>query len=107
MQHATTPDRRITVLGALWALALLGWIVLLTIEWYLTGATACPLTPTSSLYGTSGWSWLPPGRTCTWEIPGGTHTDGPPSARVGIAILFVLWGASLLVLHRSRTGVST
>lgn len=97
-------DRWVTGLGALWALALLGWIVLLAIEWYLTGPTNCPLTPTSSLYGTAEWSWLPPGSTCTWEVPGGTHTDAPSSARVGIVILFILWGGSLLVLRRSRKG---
>lgn len=103
--RGSRPGRWITGLGALWALALLGWIVLLVIEWYSSGQTACPLTPTSSRYGTAGWSWLPPGRTCTWEVPGGMHTDGPSSARIGIAILFLLWGGSLLLLRRDRKGI--
>lgn len=98
----STWNRGTTALGVLWTLALLGWITLLGIEWYFTGSTACPLTPTSSIYGTAEWSWLPPGRTCTWQLPGGTHTDAPSLARVGIALLFILWGGSLLVLRRNR-----
>lgn len=97
-----TWSRGTTVLSVLWALALLGWIALLGIEWYVTGSTACPLTPASSVYGTAEWSWLPPGRTCTWQLPGGTHADAPSPARVGIALLFILWGGSLLVLRRHR-----
>ncbi|WP_344126196.1 hypothetical protein [Saccharopolyspora halophila] len=60
------------------------------------------MTPSSSPRGTPEWSWLPPGRTCTWQLPEGTHTDTPSLARVGIALLLILWGASLLLLRRTR-----
>jgi hypothetical protein len=87
-------------LSWVWALALLVWIGLLAAEWYLTGDVACPLDPNSSVYGTAQWSWLPPGRTCTWQLPAGTHIDGAPTARLGTLLLFALWGASLLLLRR-------
>lgn len=92
------------VLSAVWGASLLGWVALLAVEWYLTGPAACPLNSTSSIYGTEQWSWLPPGRSCSWELPGGTHTDGPPTARVGILLLFALWGLSLLLLRRRKEG---
>lgn len=98
----TTTEPKLKALGAVWALTLLGWIVLLAVEWYFTDGVACPLDPNTSLHGTARWSWLPPGRTCTWELPAGTHTDDPPTARLGMLLLFVLWGASLLLLRRRK-----
>lgn len=94
------------VLSALWIGALLIWVGLLAAEWYLSGPTACALDPASSLYGTSQWSWLPPGRTCTWQLALAdrtyTHTDDPPTARLGVLLLFALWGASLVLFRRRR-----
>jgi hypothetical protein len=56
-------ETKLKALSAVWALALLGWIVLLAAEWYFTDGVACPLDPNSSLYGTAPWSWLPPDPT--------------------------------------------
>jgi hypothetical protein len=98
----TLTEPKLKALSAVWALALLGWIVLLAAEWYFTDGVACPLDPNSSLYGTAQWSWLPPGRTCTWQLSEGTHTDGPPTARLGMLLLFALWGASLLLRRRKE-----
>lgn len=92
------------VLGWLWALVLLGWIGSLVVEWFFTSDVACPLDPNTSVYGTAQWSWLPPGRVCAWQVPGGTHTDGAPASRVGMLLLFALWGASLLLVRRSKEG---
>lgn len=89
-------------LSAIWVLALLVWDILLAAEWYFSGPVSCALDSGSSVYGTAEWSWLPPGRTCTWDLQGVTHTDGPPAARLGMLLLFVLWGVSLLLL-RPRT----
>lgn len=95
-------ETKLKALSAVWALALLGWIVLLAAEWHFTDGVACLLDPNISLYGTAQWSWLPPGRTCTWELAEGMHTDGPPTARLGILLLFSLWGATLLLCRQKE-----
>lgn len=92
------------VLSWTWALVLLGWVALLAVEWSLTSDVACPLDPNTSVYGTARWSWLPPGRACTWQVPGGTHTEEAPASRFGMLLLFALWGASLLLVRRSESG---
>lgn len=89
-------------LSAVWVLALLVWGVFLGVEWYFSGPVSCALGSGSSVYGTAAWSWLPPGRTCTWDLQGVTHTDGPPVARLGMLLLFVLWGVSLLLLRPGK-----
>lgn len=90
---------KLGLLGAVWALALAGWIIMLAAEGYLAGTTSCELGPGTSVFGTAEWSWLPPGRTCTWELPGGPHADEPPVARLGVLLLFALWGGSLMLLR--------
>lgn len=94
--------RTFSALSAVWVLALLIWGVMLGVEWYFSGPASCALDPGSSLYGTAEWSWRPPGRTCTWNLEGVMHVDGPPAARLGVLLLFLLWGASLLLLRPSR-----
>ena len=49
----------------LWALG-----VLLTLAWLVAPAVAvCELVPGSSVLGEASRSWLPPGTTCTYELP--------------------------------------
>jgi hypothetical protein len=81
-----------------WMLATLGWIGLLTAERLLMGATSCEYQGVDSIYGEASWSWAPPGVTCTYDL----SIDGravevvedPPVARIGTAVVLVLWGAS-------------
>lgn len=70
---------------------------LLAAEWFLTSPIGCPLAPGSSVFGTAQWSWLPPGRARAWEVPSGTHPDGPPFARLGMPLLLAPRGTSLLL----------
>lgn len=87
-----------------WVVALVGWVCLLGLERATMGPTSCELATGSSIYGDASWSWLPPGVRCEW----GTEVEGepvriaedPPVARVGTAIVFLLWGGSLWVLSR-------
>lgn len=90
----------------LWATASLAWIAVLALEWFTHGSTSCPLVPGTSFFGTSSWSWWPPGQVCVWELPvyGETYTvtQEPPTARLGILALLLLWGASILTLGSRR-----
>ncbi len=104
--NTTSTKRTLVACSVVWALALLGWLILLALEWYSTGPSACALDPAASVYGTAQWSWLPPGRVCTWSLPSGTHTEGAPLARVGMVALFALWGASMLVLRARGKGTA-
>lgn len=91
-RYTTSAKRTLVACSVVWALAVLGWLILLAIEWYSTGPSACALDPSSSAYDTAQWSWVPPRRVCTWSLPSATHTEGAPLARVGMAVLFALWG---------------
>ncbi|GLU49893.1 hypothetical protein [Nocardiopsis ansamitocini] len=90
--------------GIAWLAATALWLGLLVAEWATSGPTSCDLSPGSSVFGTVSWSWLPPGRTCTWVLglDSGpvTVVHGPPTARLGTAAVLALWGASLVLLGR-------
>ncbi|GHC80017.1 hypothetical protein GCM10007079_18680 [Nocardiopsis terrae] len=95
--------------AAPWILVTLAWFVLLGFEWYISGPSSCPLEDGTSLYGTSAWSWFPPGQVCVWEVTVGgepyTVTERPPVARLGILAVLLLWGVSVLTLVlRRRSG---
>lgn len=106
VERRPSVNRPFILWAVLWLTVSCAWIALLTLEWLTHGPVSCPLEPGTSLYGTSSWSWLPPGRVCTWEITvdAGTYTvtDEPPIARLGIAALLLLWGASILTLVSRR-----
>ena len=69
-------------------LLVIGWVV----SAVYSGDTACEFTPGSSNYGEASVSWLPPGRTCTYQDatdPGQPHVDSPDWSRflvLGIAV---------------------
>ncbi|MGW5878073.1 hypothetical protein ACWFMI_16165 [Nocardiopsis terrae] len=95
--------------AALWVLVTLAWFALLGFEWYASGPSSCPLEAGTSLYGTSDWSWFPPGQVCVWEVTVGGEsypvTEQPSVARLGILAVLLLWGTSVLTLGlRRRSG---
>lgn len=110
MKTSTRPTARSQVLlglAGLWLLATFGWLALLGVEAATSDSlTACPLSQEASIYGEAHWSWLPPGRVCQWQVQvGGTNVTvekGPPTARIGIGIVLVLWGGALALVRRSQ-----
>jgi len=95
----------------LWAVASVGWILLIAAERALMGPTSCEYQDGDSYYGEASWTWLPPGATCEWHLRIDGRTvdviEQPPEARLGVAVALALWGASLiaiavLVLPRPR-----
>jgi hypothetical protein len=96
---------------AIWALALTAWVGLLAAERVLVSPSDCPLVEGSSDYGEASWSWYPPGVTCTWDLrPRGVDlviTREPPTARVGIALVLLLWGATLVAVTLRPGGAGT
>lgn len=62
---------------ACWGLAVLAALAVLAIPSFV-GDTGCELVPGGSFFGRAGRSWLPPGTTCTYDVPGvGRYVDGP------------------------------
>jgi len=105
-----TPARapaRVLALGwaALWLLACCAWIARIGLEWYLSGSVLCMLEG-SSFIGESSWSWLPPGQVCTWEVTAAgqsfTITEEPPTERLVVPVLLLLWGVSVATLGLRR-----
>lgn len=93
----------------LWAVTTVGWLGLIAVERAFKSDMTCDLVEGGSDYGDATWSWFPPGVSCTWDLqPRGVDlviTEDPPAARVGMALVLVLWGASLAGLAmRRRSG---
>ena len=100
---------RFIIVVLVWALALTGWLSLLGLERSMMGSISCELGDSTSLYGKASWTWDPPGVRCVY-LPKDTGlsfriVEDPPVARLGIAIAFVLWGLTLLVLRPRSTRV--
>jgi hypothetical protein len=84
---------------ATWTVCLGVWLALLDVEhsWGCNGFQ----TSDSNVDGTQQWQWFPPGMSCTYHVAGQTHTDSPPTARIGILALLVLWPTSTIALGRA------
>ena len=98
-----TYSRRFRISVVIWAVALAGWISILALTRVTMGSTSCELTEGHSIYGEASWSWMPPGVHCVWP-KSETGFDirieePPPVARLGIAIAFLLWGITLVLLR--------
>jgi hypothetical protein len=102
---------------ATWAIVVAIWIALLDFD----RSTGCPdfaPPPDSSApyQGKAHWQWLPPGNRCEYRVftfetvndRGDyvyVHTDDPPTARLGILGLLVIWPvASVAFAPCRRTG---
>jgi hypothetical protein len=67
--HPKNRHRQGRALTAAWTLVALAWLGSLAAERTLFyDRTSCELVSGSSLYGRPGWGWIPPGRTCTFEL---------------------------------------
>ena len=93
----------------LWALC-----VLVTLAWLAGPAVAvCELVPGSSVLGEASRSWLPPGTTCTYELPIGpgepvVFVERPSALRlvvVGVVVAGPL--AGWLLRRRPATAAVT
>jgi hypothetical protein len=91
---------------AVWLLVALCWVLLLVAEKLTTDSLACELVPNSSIYGQADWSWLPPGKSCTWtgNVHGAevTFTEGPDSHLLVIALGLVCTALLFVVGRVSR-----
>ena len=91
-------------------LLILSWAVgaLLVIGWwgvYLWAGDSCELGAGTSVYGRAGWTWAPPGWSCSWTTAAtgvGPLSSGP-SAGPALATLALL-GWPLPVWVGSRAG---
>ena len=91
--------------AGLWAVLALGWVAALAGVRVLSGMhpdSSCELFPGESGLGTPGWSWVPLGRTCTYELdPSIVFTTGPGGLPSLTGLALVL-GASRLLRERRR-----
>lgn len=89
---------------AAWAVSVVAWVAYLAFEAVIT---TCEFAPGTSIYGHPNWTWLPPGTECTYDERAtggfGRHVDPPPSDRLGIALVFVLWPITLASVRAEVT----
>jgi hypothetical protein len=94
------------VLTTLWVLVALAWLGSLAAErTVLYNRTSCELASGSSVYGTPGWEWIPPGRTCMFKLDDSlpAFTTHPGAAALAVMpTLLVVFGA-LDVVRRRET----
>lgn len=87
---------------ACWALSVAAALAVLAIP-TIIGATGCKLVPGTSFYGTMSRSWLPPGATCTYDVPGiGRHVERPSPFTLAPFAVAVLGLPVLRHLTRGR-----
>ncbi len=87
------------------------WVcgLLLAVGWWALsatrGTTSCELGQGTSVYGQPGWSWAPPGPTCTWtaDQTGVVEITAGPGVAPALATV-VLLGWPLLVAAGYRAG---
>jgi hypothetical protein len=93
--------RRVAAVG-LWSIVVMGFVAWLGVEAALMGPAACELTPGTSIYGESAWSWWQLGQVCTWELPvaeaGLEYERGPGFSRWLLVIVPAMWAASSRLL---------
>lgn len=84
------------LLWAVCGLALAGALALEAYEVLAMRSIACELVPGSSVYGHASWSWLAPGKTCTYALPATPiYVDAPAPARVALVALLAAWPATM------------
>lgn len=102
LSSAATPlrIRRLTTGVVLWLAALTGYVIALLVRHHFGGSLSCDLLASTSNYGEPGWSWLPPGTTCTYSVGAAeeftTFTTGPGPWTYVVPTLLICWAVSLL-----------
>jgi hypothetical protein len=99
----TNKTLRSAVAGSLvlWLACAVVWIALLMFEKWGTCPAFQPDDSGGGLIGDARWHWLPPGNSCTYRIGDQTHTDEPPTARLAVLALLILWPTSTVVIARA------
>jgi hypothetical protein len=90
----------------LWSIVVVGFVAWLGVEAALMGPAACELTPGTSSYGESAWSWWQLGQVCTWELPDAAgrleYERGPGFSRWLLVVVFAMWAASSRLLGTTK-----
>jgi hypothetical protein len=96
------PGRWLVTLGYVVWVGSVVYVAACLVAASLLGDLSCELVPGSSLYGEASRSWLPPGRTCTYdlsaigsELPGSFVTTTPSPLRL-VFVAIAIAGLPLL-----------
>ncbi len=96
--------RRLTTEAFLWVLGFSVYVAALVVRHQLFRTTSCELLASTSNYGEPGWTWFPPGTTCTYTVWDGhygtTFTTGPGPWTYVLPTLLSCWAFSILRRRR-------
>lgn len=77
------PGRWLVILGFAATVLSVLYVVACLAAPSLSGDVSCELTPGSSVFGEATRSWLPPGRTCTYDLTEyGRYVSSPSPLRL-------------------------
>jgi hypothetical protein len=96
-----------------WWVVAVAWALSLVLQRTIFfGPASCELTAGSSVYGSSEWSWAPPGIACRYDLdpdrlPPFTVPPGPSDSAVPAGLVFSAVAYRLGRHHRESATVST